>query len=357
MLQNHVLEIQSGIKSGQYLNEAAVSQGIVLRILNGLNWPTYDTQIVCPEFTVEGKRVDFALCHPKDKPIVFIEVKQLGKCEGTDRQLFEYAFHIGVPMAIVTDGQEWHFYLPAEQGYYQERRVYKLDILERDVEESVSRLQRYLEYQSICIGKAINSARKDYQNVSKEREIQKSIPVAWRKLIEEHDDFLVEILADKVESICGYKPDLDQIALFFDSLHKSKENTKIHTSQAPVKIKKTVASKANGCGFILKGKQFHCRNAIDVMIKVFETFGNNDRMFLERFASLPKHGRTRRYLAKTKEELYPGRGDLAQEFSTKLSTGWWLGTNYSRSDINKIIKMACEVAGINWGSEIIINLG
>ena len=66
-----------------------------------------------------------------------------------ERQLFEYAFHMGVPMAILTDGQEWHFYLPAEQGLYQERKVYNLNILEREVTESANRLNRYLQYDAV----------------------------------------------------------------------------------------------------------------------------------------------------------------------------------------------------------------
>jgi hypothetical protein len=39
-------------------------------------------------------------------------------------------------MAVLTDGQEWHFFLPTEQGDYGERRVYKLDLLERDPQEA-----------------------------------------------------------------------------------------------------------------------------------------------------------------------------------------------------------------------------
>ena len=76
------------------------------------------------------------------KPIAFIEVKQVGQSEGAERQLFEYAFHTGVPLAILTDGREWNFFLPAEQGDYGERRVYKLDIVERDISECISRLNR-----------------------------------------------------------------------------------------------------------------------------------------------------------------------------------------------------------------------
>ncbi len=60
-------------------NEAAVSQGIVLRLLQAIGWPAYDTQVVWPEYSLSGRRVDFALCHPPAKPIAFVEVKQVGQ--------------------------------------------------------------------------------------------------------------------------------------------------------------------------------------------------------------------------------------------------------------------------------------
>ncbi|MBP0633710.1 MULTISPECIES: hypothetical protein [unclassified Cupriavidus] len=82
---------------------------------------------------------------PPGKAIAFIEVKQIGQSDGAERQLFEYAFHAGVPMAVLTDGREWNFFLPGEQGDYRKRRVYKLDLVERDVRESVERLERYLK--------------------------------------------------------------------------------------------------------------------------------------------------------------------------------------------------------------------
>ena len=119
-LENHIPDIQEKLKKNEYPNEQSISQGIVLRILSVLGWPIYDTQIVIPEFNIQGRRVDFALCHPNNKPIIFIEVKQPGNMLGADKQLFEYAFHTGVPLAIVTDGKEWHFYLPAEIGDYDE---------------------------------------------------------------------------------------------------------------------------------------------------------------------------------------------------------------------------------------------
>jgi predicted type IV restriction endonuclease len=160
MLDQELQTIQAGLRSGIFPNEASVSQGIVLRILNALGWPTYDTQVVSPEYGLEGRRVDFSLAHPRNKPRVFIEVKQVGQSDGAERQLFEYAFHKGVPMVILTDGREWNFFLPGELGDYGERRVYKLDILERSTEESVLRLERYLSYARVCAGDALAATTK-----------------------------------------------------------------------------------------------------------------------------------------------------------------------------------------------------
>ncbi len=133
-----------------------------------------------------------------------------GISEGADRQLFEYAFHIGVPM-ILTDGQEWSFYLPGEQGRYDERRVYKVDLLERSSEEASARLNRYLAYDRLCSGEALSAARSDYQNVARDRETEATFPKAWHSLLEEQDSLILDLLAEKVESLCGYKPDPDAV--------------------------------------------------------------------------------------------------------------------------------------------------
>jgi predicted type IV restriction endonuclease len=107
----------------------------------------------------------------------------------------------------------------------------------------------------------------------------------------------------------------------------------------------------------LSGQRYPARNARDVLVSVFETLSQRDGTFLERFAALPKHGRTRRYLARSPEELYPGRPDLSHEHSAQLSSGWWLGTNVSRAQIERIIEMACEVARVKYGRELSVNLG
>ena len=105
-LYEQIEKIKTGLREGTFISEATVSQGVLLPALHGLGWNIFDTSIVVPEYRVGEGRVDFALCHPASRPAVFIEVKRVGSSEGADRQLFEYAFHQGVPIAVLTDGQE-----------------------------------------------------------------------------------------------------------------------------------------------------------------------------------------------------------------------------------------------------------
>jgi predicted type IV restriction endonuclease len=243
MISNHISEIRDGINKGLFTNEAAISQGIVLRLLAVLKWPTYDTRVVFPEYSLSGKRVDFALCHPPNKPLIFIEVKQnIEKSDLAERQLFEYAFHTGVPMAVLTDGREWHFFLPGEQGDYTERRLYKLDILERDISEIENRIKRYLEYERICSGIALEDARKDYKDIARDRIIKNTLPQAWIKIIEEEDDLLLELIADRTESLCGYKPNLDTISDFLKNINLISIPSQ-KTRQIPIKTIETAELK------------------------------------------------------------------------------------------------------------------
>ena len=180
-------------------------------------------QVIIPEYSVEGRRVDFALCHPSSKPQVFIEVKQVGNIEGAERQLFEYAFHEGVPIAILTDGQEWYFFHPSGQGNYRERKVHGLDLIKNSSEESAECLNRYLNYDLIHTGEAVEAIKKDYEKVVQQRQVATRLPEAWNKLVEEADEFLLHAVAEKTESLCGYRPTDEQVLGFLKSLKQEQE--------------------------------------------------------------------------------------------------------------------------------------
>lgn len=363
---NTILEIRNNIKTDALPNEASISQVVVLRILKELHWPIYSATVVFPEFVVSGRRVDFALCYPEEKPVVFIEVKKPGHTEGADKQLFEYAYHEGVPMAILTDGQEWNFYLPAERGHYDERRVYKLDVLERSPKECVHIFSRYLLYEDICSGQAIEAAKADYKNVARRREIEHNIPVAWSRLFDEPDEFLVELLSEKVEILCGYRPDQKSIVDFLTRKpqqavaafqdHKNTERGENKKRKIYEFKNETRDLNKHKYYYSVCGKSGYGKNAIDVLISILSHLADMDSQFLDKFCNLPKHGTSRRYISRNRRELYtksPHLFDKSREIIP--GSGWWIGTNLSNDHKMSVIKLACEISGLMLDRDIIVN--
>ncbi len=353
--EEEIDDIRKGIREHRFNNEAAISQGVILRILNCLGWNIFDSSLVSPEFKVGEGRVDYALCHPSNKPVIIIESKFIGNIQGSETQLFNYAFHQGIPMAILTDGQEWNFFLPGEQGSYFERCVYKLDLIARNIKECCHVFDRYLKYSEVVSGAAISNARKDYQNVRKGIIIKNTLPKAWSQLMQEQDEILVELLADKVETLCGFKPTPDEVRKHLDhfsnnSLVECKSPKSPTAKKAPPSTIEN--SKKQFSGFIYRGETYILGSAIETLFKVFEVFAAENNGFLEDYAALPKHGRKRRYLSRNKYELYPDRSDLCEEYSKEKFDGWWIGTNYSRSTIKNAIAIACEVSGNKFGVDL-----
>ena len=359
-INSELIEIQKGIREGQFTSEAAVSRGVVMRLLRILDWPIFDPNVVFPEFQLENLFVDYALCLRPTKPAIIIEVKSIGRLEGADAKLFEYAFRAGAMIAILTDGQEWHFYLPSGKGSIIERRFYKLDLLQRNIDEIESRFIRYLSYNRVKSGEAFKSAQEEHDSAFKIREIKENIPLAWRRIIQEKDSILIDLISEKVADLCGYKPDPDMVSSFLDEqsgyinldpakpIYPPRQDI-TSTPQGPT-IRQT-----GKFSYTLFGKTTKARSASEIMLLLLNDLDKRDRTFLNRFTSR-KHGRRRRYVARNREDLYPGRPDLS-EYSKQLSSGWWVGTNYSRSNIKQIIELACEVANINFGQELILDIG
>lgn len=356
-LKETLESITQSLRAGRYPNEQAISQGVVLRILNEIGWDTYNPDHVCPEYSVAGRRVDFALCFPARKPAIFVEVKQPGRVEGGDQQLFEYAFHNGVPMAILCDGKTWGFYLPAEQGTYDERRVYKLDLQERTTDEAAEKLTRYLSFQRTLSGEAIDDARRDYRDQNRRILAQRTIPEAWTDLVEGEEPSLIERLATEVETKCGVKPEIDDIVAFLKALRAASAALKpppaLTTNPPPRPGPQLPEAIPTGrCGYELNGRSVSCRTAKEVMIGILHELATADQNFAERCYRHPENqGRVRTYIARTTSELYPGRPDLEKQ-SIEFAPGWFIATNLSNQMKEKVIRMACDVAGITLNTQL-----
>jgi predicted type IV restriction endonuclease len=360
-------DIVARLRQGRFPNEQAVSQGIVLRLLQELGWNTWDTALVWPEFQTGEGRADFALCHPPSKPAAFIEVKQPGKADDAVRQALEYAFHTGVPFVVLTDGKTWSFYLPAEQGTYEDRRVHKLDLFERPPHEAAQMLQQYLGSTEIASGKALETARLEYRNRARRVQARGAIPEAWGELVEKGDEVLVELLASSVESKVGVRPDDDDVLRFLAGLaglgrSGTGQIAGRDTTQPSSPLiglpspNQRVPEPPRSGRLLIKGRSYSYHNAKEAMVIVLRELANADESFLERCSQHPDaQGRKRRYIARTAEELYPDRPDL-RELHEALPGGWLVATNLNNVLKKNIIKLGCDVAGLRFGEDVVVDL-
>lgn len=349
------------LEKDEFANEQAIKQGVVLQILSNLGWDTFDTKVVWPEFSVPPRRVDFALCHPPGRPAVFIEVKQLGQTGAADKQLFEYAFHEGVPLAVLTDGQTWSFYLPSGQGSYDDRRVYHLDLLERSSEEAVERLERYLQHDRIASEVAFEAAQSDYKSRSRQQQARAAIPDAWKELVDAEDSRLLELLSEATERRNGVKPATEDLIDFLGSIRfapitasgataSHRGMPEIPGDSSSMFPTSATLGPQGGSWFRIDGQLHQVRNAKEVVLGVLRELERRQPGLLERCARHEEnHGRSRAYIGQRPEDLYPGRLDFAQnkDMYAQIVPGWLLMTNFSNQVKRRILGIAANVAGIS----------
>lgn len=355
-LLNALNTILSKLEKDEFANEQAIKQGVVLRILTHLGWDSFEPTVVWPEYSVPPRRVDYALCHPAKKPAVFIEVKQPGQTDAADKQLFEYAFHEGVPLAVLTDGQTWSFYLPSGQGSYDDRRVYRLDLLERKPEEAVEKLERYLQQSRIASGAAFEAAQSDYKSRSRQQQAKAVIPEAWKELVDAEDSRLIDLLSEATERRGGVQPSRADLTDFLSRIRFAPTpvagvapTRPVQATAGPINLPERTMGVAGGSWFRIDGKLHQVRTAKDVVLGVLRELESRQPGFLERCSRHEgNQGRTRSYIGRNPEELYPGRPDFAQDsdMHAQIMPGWLLMTNFSNQVKRSVLALAAQVAGI-----------
>lgn len=353
-------KIAGRLDSGSYINEAAVRIGIIEPILARLGWDTTDPLTVIPEYSSEGRRVDYALCAFPARPSAFIEAKAIGKVEAADRQLFEYAFHEGVPFAVLTDGRTWSFYLPSAQGSYEDRRLYKLDLQERSPDECQTIFYRYLSYDRLRNGQAQSDAQSDYASRANERVASDTLNRAWAELLNEPDPLLIELLVERTEALCGVRPALETAEAFLLAKRKPQitpaPQVQIAVPRAAVPIappqQKTEAPRQIVAAF--KGRQIAARDATGGFLGLLRALAAEFPDRLDQIATAAK-GRTRNHIARLAADVYPDRPDLINSV-VELVPGWFIGTNIANREKHRIVKAACEACGVRFGSDLIFEL-
>lgn len=198
-------------------NEETTRIGVILPVLARLDWDRDNVREVVPEFPVGSGRVDYCL-RVGEKNSVFIEAKRISEeLERHQEQLLDYAFREGVEMAVLTNGLVWWLYLPLLGGSWEQRKFFTINVEHQDVESAAMHFRAFLARAAIADGSAVLRARELHAGREKDRLVKQMIPKAWNQLCQDPDELMLEIFADKVESLCGHKPDHAQLADYLAS--------------------------------------------------------------------------------------------------------------------------------------------
>ncbi len=104
----------------------------------------------------------------------------------------------------------------------------------------------------------------------------------------------------------------------------------------------------------LNGTIVRTSSGKDTLIRAIEALERERPGFLDRWCENGRHGRTRRYVARRREDLY--RKAHLMKYSHRLESGHWVGTNLSTNHIEQVLRIACEEAGFTWGVEFTVEL-
>ncbi len=99
----------------------------------------------------------------------------------------------------------------------------------------------------------------------------------------------------------------------------------------------------------LLGESWCVSSLREVLVTVLGILADLDSKFLQQFSFAG--GRTRKFVARHREAIYPGRNDLVQ-YTAEVRPGWWVGTNYSKADVVRILRAACDLSGIEFGVDL-----
>ena len=222
-LQSQITRLRDELRKKAFPHERAIVSGVVKVLLRSLGWDTDNFRAVYEEFKAvpddSRKRVDLALFTTSDlnHPDVYIEVKDQGKLESPERekeaeaQLWEYDRHNRVRLAVLTDGQIWHFYYSLATGSYSDRRAYTLDLLSRTVEDSAHYLTLLLAHDNVKSGAATEATKTLHHERTQESRVRAEFPDVWQALLTNPNEYFLEGVLSAFQQKHGTSPNTDLI--------------------------------------------------------------------------------------------------------------------------------------------------
>lgn len=361
--------------------EQNVRRTIIEPILRACGWDTDGLDEVKGEYSVGSGRVDYALfCKSEKSPLVYIEAKKLdGLNTSGEDQLFQYAYKYGVPLLLLTDGNIWDFYLSTADGPPTDRRFYRMKLTqEKNLDTYAEILNRSLTKEAVCN----ETFRQTADQLRNKRKAKQAIPGVWKKLLNNKNEALRDLIAGEVANETGQSPDIPDVEAFMQDFMQQqiasrpvtpsvKEHTRtqqydnILPSSSPSSDKPARKHKIKIIGFEYNGKRLDTKNGRRTLQEVLKLFQTQDPTFIEQYyEATSKSDNTstrlkkgpRQVVAKSLEALYrlstPEAWDIKGKWSIQLHNGWLADGHLNTNQIVKHIRVACTVMDVRFGKDL-----
>lgn len=339
-------------------NETGLKQNI-WGILTALSWP--DTDIKNEYQLSNGDRPDFALVHPdSQEPLVFIELKRYGltRLKNSKEQVKGYASNSTVSLIVLTDVKTWLF-------YYKGELAFETGFSSQSLTKVSKQLKEFLEPDRVYRGDVYRSAKGALEKKDNLAKARKRIPASWRQFLKEERNSsrknLINELRKKAGAGLGVQLADGDVVDFLRSLKEPASKSGEQDSPTPrdngSKVEKRKGGGRSG-ELVILGKSFPCKNPTDAMVIVFKELERREPGFYQRFYNDPRNwnrNRTRRIIAQDARGLYDSDNPRYEKAYKQLGGGWFIATYNSKQTIEKNIRIAAEVAGLEFGKDITIH--
>ncbi len=354
------------LEEGSVRTEADVRNIIVNPILGRLEWNLADPGSTKREYAVTGRKrffFDYALLSGGGAVAAVIEAKAPGQMDENARdQLLLYAMKTSTQVGLTTDGRTWDFYVPLEGGTSAQRLVRSVDLLKAEVEEAAGVLDRYLARDRVLSGKAHRAAADDRARLA----LQRLVEAGWSDLLSGPSDEIVKTVASAarragkkeglplpnarslnvvVRSFVGRGFSFGEPAADLAAPAGSPSERVVEAGGNP----KAPSAPKGTAVWTFQGERHVETNPTDLYVaaigRLYEFVGDEGfyRQLREKI-----RGRKRAQIAESPE------GTGAPKYVRPLPGGWHLNTNLSTRDKLRNLERACEVAGIAFGSDLVV---
>jgi hypothetical protein len=222
-LLEFVKKIQTDKQFGSF-DEAAIKQGVVLRIFSFLEWDPFDLDEIQPEYDAGVGKVDFSMKHKGSHQVFVVVRKDTENFNKYQEELSINAVEGGVKITVLTNGLTWWFSLPLLEGSMEEQRFDTIELREQKAEDITEQFYTFLSKKRIISGEAVKSGENIYYARKrellmrkKELLIEKHLPKAWDAIMSEPEKWLVDIISEVTKELCGAKPDQGTVEKFLTS--------------------------------------------------------------------------------------------------------------------------------------------